>query len=207
MNWMAVVPLKKKAGRKSRLADILSEEQRIALSDAMACHVVSCLEACPSISEVWTLSPEPWEDSPWLRDMGRGLNEELCIVRGEAIHRRLLVIHADLPAVTVDDVEYLLAQAGSGMALASDRHRKGTNAIALARPRPFRFAFGADSRERHVEAARGELTIVERPGLALDVDTAEDLRVIRAMGSRRPMRPGVHGDHRPACPREKLLLF
>ena len=83
------------------------------------------------------------------------------------------VFRAALPA--------LLAAAPAGeIAIASDRHGTGTNAISLPLPEAegFSFAFGPDSFARHqAEADRLGLRIEEirSPGLARDIDEPEDL--------------------------------
>ncbi|QJW38264.1 2-phospho-L-lactate guanylyltransferase [Cellulosimicrobium protaetiae] len=90
---------------------------------------------------------------------------------------RLLVAHADLPALTPEDVAALLAE-DAAVVVATDRAGSGTNLLALdAGVEAFRFRFGADSRAAHVaEAERLGLraVVVHRPGTAVDLDTVED---------------------------------
>ena len=65
------------------------------------------------------------------------------------------------------------------MAIAPDRTGSGTNGLALRPPEIIGFHFGAGSREAHETAARAAgvaAVIVDRPGLAFDLDTPEDLR-------------------------------
>ena len=91
---------------------------------------------------------------------------------------RLLVAHADLPALTTADVAALLAE-DAPVVVATDRLGAGTNLLALD-PRAsasFRFRFGPGSRAAHVaEAERLGLraVVVQRPGTAVDLDTVED---------------------------------
>jgi 2-phospho-L-lactate guanylyltransferase len=94
----------------------------------------------------------------------------------------LLVAHADLPALTPEDVTALLAD-DAPVVIATDRYRSGTN-LLLLRDEPlrheaggFRFRFGVGSLAAHVaEAAAHGLTatVVHRPGTAVDLDTADD---------------------------------
>lgn len=63
-----------------------------------------------------------------------------------------------------------------------DRHGTGTNGLLLAPPRAIDPSFGPDSCERHRELARvaGAACRIERlPSLLLDIDTGEDLAVLR----------------------------
>ncbi len=108
---------------------------------------------------------------------------------------RLLVVHADLPALAGADVAAVLTEPAD-VVVATDRHGAGTNLLALpleppggrrARTRDdvsglptragYRFRFGAGSRAAHLaEAAERGLSaaVVRRPGTAADLDTIED---------------------------------
>lgn len=175
--WTAIVPLKAGPERKTRLAPRLTGEARAALADRMAAHVVACLRAVPSLGTVRLLSQvaRPEIEAGWEPDLGNGLNAELDRVRIGLGGSPMLVIHADLPLLSGDDVRALLAAAGAhGAAIAPDRHGAGTNALALARAPAFAFAFGEDSFARHRQAL-GAVAVIRRPGLSLDVDTPGDL--------------------------------
>jgi 2-phospho-L-lactate guanylyltransferase len=79
-----------------------------------------------------------------------------------------LVVNADLPLVTTDDLRALASSAPAFVAA-----RDGTtNALALTDARAFRPLYGADSARRF--AALG-LRALELPNLARDVDTVADL--------------------------------
>ena len=131
-------------------------------------------------------------------DVGREIAAEGASSEGPV---RLLVAHADLPALTPADVAALLAE-DAPVVVATDRRGAGTNLLVLDPPasapsstgllsesgserqqpraRPvtgFRFRFGVGSRAAHVaEAERLGLraVVVQRPGTAVDLDTVED---------------------------------
>lgn len=175
--WTALLPLKLGGGGKSRLTAALSDEARQALAVNMARHVADTLCACHSITQVVILSPvrPDWWSGAWSQDRGRGLNEELTAWRQERGAGPLLVIHGDLPLVTKEEVEHLLAVAdAAGAAMATDRAGTGTNALALAEGREVAFAFGPDSRARHT-AQFSQLPVIQLDGLANDLDTPDDL--------------------------------
>ncbi|WP_020017919.1 NTP transferase domain-containing protein [Promicromonospora sukumoe] len=109
---------------------------------------------------------------------------------------RLLVAHADLPALTRQDVTALLAETAP-VVIATDRYRSGTNLLlvpfeggvsslsAVAKARNpalegeggFRFRFGVGSLAAHLDEAAAHglaATVVDRPGTAVDLDTADD---------------------------------
>jgi len=177
VSWTAVIPFKGSAERKTRLASRLGMEDRQSLSQELFEHVASVLRQVPTLRDVALLSdmrPNRWQ-GPFIRDEGRGLNAELN-ARVESHRRtRLLVIHADLPLVSVDDIAALITGDGAGCAIAPDRHGSGTNALALVEPSEFDFAFGPNSFRQHCAAAKGKARVVTRLGLGLDIDTAADL--------------------------------
>ncbi len=185
MNWTAIVPLKAAARRKQRLSGMLDLRQRIALSEAMVRHVLSTLQSVPMIADIHVVSPEP-PDAPglaWLQDRGRGLNGELEAAVSTLGSRPTLILHADLPLLRPADVQCLIDGAtAAGCAISADRHRRGTNAIALTDPRGFQFRFGVGSFRRHCVVAGPACAVIDRPGLTFDCDTTDDLAAIRAMG-------------------------
>jgi len=182
MSWTALVPLKLGPERKSRLADRFSQAERETLADAVAAHVLRTLASVRLIGWIIVLAPRPFGDAEWRKDEGRGLNAELSAARA-AISGLLLVIHGDLPLLSVQDVDALLAAApATGVAIAPDRHGGGTNAIALVGGQSFCFAFGPGSHALHAPGS----TEVVRPGLSHDLDTPDDLNALMAAGWAPP---------------------
>lgn len=177
MTWTAIVPLKAAGDRKTRLAGALDGDAHAALTVDMAEHVIATLASVAAIGSIRVLSPAPLAlaGTVWEQDHGAGLNAELERVCQALSGQSVLIIHADLPLVQKEDVATLLAAAvEAGAAIAPDRHGTGTNALALLSAGPVGFAFGADSYARHCAALPGAGT-VSREGLAIDIDTAEDI--------------------------------
>ena len=176
--WTAILPLKLSADRKSRLAPVLSGEERQRLGDHMARHVISQLRAVAAVADIIMLSPRPIADWPVRHalDQGRGLNAELDALAA-TIPSHILIIHGDLPLVTAQDITALVdAAEAKGCAIAPDRHGQGTNALALCTRREgFSFAFGVDSFARHQNSLGDALATVQRTGLSCDIDTPDDL--------------------------------
>ena len=184
MTIRAFVPLKKLPCAKSRLARALPPETRQRLVLEMAEHVVGVLK--PMVDEVIILTSEPlsrFADLPQLVDTQNGLNANLMLGVWEVPHEPgdiLIVIFPDLPLLTAADVNALIRASAAGIAIAPDHHGLGTNAIAIADARFFCFRFGPGSRRLHaMEAARQgyQAVIVEREGLAYDVDDASMLHL------------------------------
>jgi 2-phospho-L-lactate/phosphoenolpyruvate guanylyltransferase len=101
---------------------------------------------------------------------------------GEGMERALC-IPGDCPALDPGELDALLTQApGAEVVIVPDRHGTGTNGLLLAPPDAISPSFGPGSCERHRElaAAAGMAHRVQRlPSLLLDIDTGEDLRVLR----------------------------
>ena len=182
--WRALVPIKQGANGKSRLASVLTREDRDALALRMARHVLTELQNCAAIAEIAILSancPEWWPGN-WGEDSGAGLNAEITAWRRSVGAAPVLIVHADLPLLRASEIDELLeVAAAEGIALATDRAGEGTNALAIGDGRPFDFRFGPGSRALHAVQAPG-LAVLDLPGLTADIDTPEDLAFARAHG-------------------------
>lgn len=199
MSCWALVPVKARGAGKQRLAAVLDTAARSALMRAMVRHVLAQLNQCPAIERIAVLTPDR-EDLPdhvhWLADAGREVNRELRAALDSLAAldvTRVALVSADLPFLAADEVGALIAASADGkVALAPDRHGSGTNALALSLPTTFQPHFGPDSLVRHAaEAAQlaVEAVLVERPGLAFDVDEAEDLTLLKARTDLRYALP------------------
>ncbi|MDT0509570.1 2-phospho-L-lactate guanylyltransferase [Novosphingobium sp. MMS21-SN21R] len=181
MNWTAIVPLKAAADRKTRLAGALDGTEKAALAEGMADHVIATLADVPAIASIRVLSPESGDipGTIWEPDHGKGLNAELDRVCAALAGERMVIVHADLPLLTADDINALLGAAeGAGAAIATDRHGMGTNALAMREATGVGFTFGPDSLVRHLERLP-HAAVLRRDGLAIDIDTADDIAAAR----------------------------
>jgi 2-phospho-L-lactate guanylyltransferase len=176
MSLVAVVPLKAAGNRKTRLAAMLSQAERDELALRMFRHVSDTLARSVGVEEIILLSSEepPGWSGPRMMDQGRGLNEELAHVAANLGDARLLVIHADLPFVDSDDIA-ALEGVDAAVAFAPSHCGGGTNAILFRRASDARFAFGPGSAALHRCLFPTRPEEVCRIGLALDLDTPEDV--------------------------------
>ena len=206
MSCWSLTAVKARGCCKQRLADELTPQRRRELVDSMLDHVIAVLRASPDIDRIAVVSPEHDGLPPEVQriaDPGGGLDVALAHAARVAIGRgatRLVIVHADLPWLTAQDIAALVAALRvSGIALAPDREDRGTNALCLALPGPLRFESGPGCFGRQeAQAIRFGLTpaVVRRAGLAFDVDEIEDLRRLgrfdpkgSTSGSRAPSRP------------------
>lgn len=186
MTCWAIIPTKAPGDGKNRLSPVLDEMARNTLVRVMLDHVVSAVEAARNVDKTCLVGSSRHglpETLPLLADPGNGLNAAIASAFDEAATggaTRVLIIHADLPRVSTQDIELLVAAAPGAVAIAPDRHGIGTNALSLPLPQAagFTFAFGTDSFARHsAEAQRLGLPIetIHSQGLAHDVDEPADL--------------------------------
>jgi 2-phospho-L-lactate/phosphoenolpyruvate guanylyltransferase len=175
--WTAIVPMKAVGKRKTRLAAHLSAIGREELSENLFYHVVRTLQQCALVVRIIVLSDGPllMSGPDWIADKGTGLNAELERARFAAGRVPLLILHADLPLVTVADVDAMIAAAKNGIAIAPDNHDTGTNALALGDGRSFDLCFGPDSFRLHQAQSPDTAIVTGRAGLSLDIDTVDDL--------------------------------
>jgi 2-phospho-L-lactate guanylyltransferase len=180
-----LVPLKALAEAKGRLAPAVGPLQRRLLAIAMFEDVIAALQAVPGLPAPVVVSPdrEVWrradamgcrvvEEPPGAGD----LNGALAAAAGAGDGEALLVVAADLPLASAAGLERVLAAADAPVAVVPSADGGGTNVLAWRDPATFAPSFGPDSAARHL-AVPGAVR-VDDPGLALDVDTVDDLRAV-----------------------------
>ncbi len=195
MTTWAVVPLKRFADAKRRLAGVLDPESRRQLSTAMLRDVLAALTATPGLDRIVLATSEPGVAGfgcPVIDDGGGDLN--VAIARAAAALKaagaeRMLVLPADVPLVTTPEIARVLAAGEAApVVIVPDQRGLGTNALLLSPPAAMNPCFGPDSRARHAAAASNlglASTELRLPGLGFDVDEPEDLaRLARGAADR-----------------------
>jgi 2-phospho-L-lactate guanylyltransferase len=190
-----IVPHRGLEAAKTRLAPVLDPRAREALARVLLIRVLGVArEACDDVVVISpSLALEPLVEHAGARlavQHGMGLNAGLDEARDQAVAdgiTTLAVLHGDLPNLSVADVRALAdaVPEPSGVAIAPDRAGTGTNGLALRPADAMAFRFGAGSCAAHVSEAteRGlRISMVERPGLAFDLDTPADLARWLALG-------------------------
>ncbi len=194
-----VVPVRALEGAKSRLGAVLDAEERRELVELLLRRTIAAARQTPGVEVVAVVSPDPaalavatGEGAEPVAQRSSGLNPGLAEAREVLAGRgdRLLVLPADLPGISAGDIAQLLAVADAAahdahrlVALAPDRHGRGTNALLLDPPDVIEPAFGGDSRDAHAGlAAAAGARYVEAEGLLdLDLDTPDDLLLLEAI--------------------------
>jgi 2-phospho-L-lactate guanylyltransferase len=185
--WV-VIPSQGFERGKSRLAPVLGPAERRAFSRRSFLTVLRAAREAVGARHVVVVSASAEVLGLARRSGGTGLVERrphlnASVEAGVREARRrgarvTVVIHADLPRLKSTDVQAMLR---GGLALAPDRQKSGTNAVAVPSDHAFTFRFGLDSFGKHrAEARRRRLhaRVVATRGLSSDVDTPEDLRAL-----------------------------
>jgi 2-phospho-L-lactate/phosphoenolpyruvate guanylyltransferase len=195
----AVLPVKDLPRAKQRLAGVLSAEERLGLSFAMLQDVLSALAASGGLGGILLVTRDPAARRLAVRYGARVLVEQenrghtaatslgASILAQERV-AGMVQVPADIPLIRPDDIAALLRAHGEAPAvtLAASRDRRGTNALLCSPPDALPLSFGDDSFFAHRCRAQSlgiEPRIVERPGLALDIDTPDDLAAFLAAPS------------------------
>jgi 2-phospho-L-lactate guanylyltransferase len=199
----AVLPVKRFAHAKQRLGAHVDDELRLQLARAMVSDVLAVVTRASSVDATIVVTGEPAvaaearaQGAIVLADSaGSGQSAAVAIGIAYALtgdFERVLCLPGDCPTLEPDDLERLLAGADgdrtrsgaitSEVVIVPDRHGTGTNGLLLTPPDVIAPSFGPGSCARHRERARqaGVTCRLDHPrSLLLDVDTGEDLAVLR----------------------------
>ncbi len=203
MTIWAIVPVKPLRRGKSRLSGTLSEDERTELNQKLLQHTLKTLSELKEVEHVLVVSRDPYAltiarnyGARTVREDGQPqLNTALqraTVVAQVYATRGVLVLPADLPLITPEDVLALIERAIDPpvVVIAPDRHQRGTNALLISPAGLIQYDFGANSFQRHcqrVKEAGARLEVVNLPSLGLDLDLPEDLELIRNLEKTTPV--------------------
>jgi 2-phospho-L-lactate guanylyltransferase len=219
MRTAAILPVKRFAEAKQRLGASVADSLRLELARAMVGDVLAALAETASVDLTIVVTGEPTvaataraqgaividdtaqagQSAAVALGVERALTEEV---------ERVLCIPGDCPTLDPAELVALLGPSTDGgpeVVIVPDRHGTGTNGLLLAPPDTIPLSFGPNSCERHrALAVTAEVPWrIERPAsLLLDIDTGEDLTVLRT----RLVGDRTSGEHRVSAPRTRALL-
>ena len=197
---MILVPVKRLQSAKQRLSPLLAPAERIALAEAMLQDVLSALAACKHSERVTLVSGDPRAQQLARRyafdviadasDPGETgaieMAARLAVERGAAF---TLVLPADIPLITADEVDRIFSVAPrEGTVLAPSASGRGTNAVLQRPPGLFPLRFGNDSFVPHLAAARATgkpVEVLKLAGIGVDIDEPADLADLLQPGETR----------------------
>lgn len=209
MSLWAIVPVKPLKYAKSRLSPVLLPEQRYRLAEAMFRHVLTVASSVSRVTGVLVISRDT-KALAIAREMGaKTLQEGVVSDLNPALLRATMVVEtwradavlilpADLPFVSADDVRALIDRSVEGaLVIASDQYGDGTNALLMRPPGLIPYDYGPGSFQRHIDSARARgvaVRLFHSDRLAMDIDVPQDLRAYH-----RILGAGQFG-HLPAFP-------
>jgi 2-phospho-L-lactate/phosphoenolpyruvate guanylyltransferase len=188
-----VLPMKSFRHGKQRLAAVLTDAQRHALSLRLATELVDCnrdldpliVTNDPEVTQ-WALTKGVEVHQPLQPGLNEAVDSALQFLRNQTTQAggpvSLVVAHCDLafPRSLAFVAEF------DGISIIPDRHDDGTNVLCLPINVDFVFRYGASSFANHHEMALATgkaVRVLRDASLGIDVDTPEDLRLLEARGS------------------------
>ena len=195
MTIWAIVPVKPLRRGKSRLADTLTEDERAELNSQLLSHTLKTLKETPDVAEVLVVSRDPKALTIARDHNARTIRENgaphlnTALERATAVAKMyttngVLILPADLPLISQEDIEKIITAANGGkcvVVITPDRHKNGTNALLVSPAGIIEYDYGENSFERHCENARkagARLEVCELPSIELDLDLPEDLELV-----------------------------
>ncbi len=201
MSIWAMVPIKPLNRAKSRLASVLSPEQREILALHMLMHNLKILTQSPGIFGVLVISRDMKALAAARAVEGvHTLQESGTPELNKALHRAsrmlmswgttaTLILPADVPLLSCEDVQAMidLGRFDHSLVIAPDRYHDGTNAMFMRPPDIIDYGFGKGSFTRHIQAAElagAEVHRYESERLSLDIDSPEDLMLYQELAAK-----------------------
>ncbi len=195
MSLWVIVPVKPLRRGKSRLASVLSPEDRALLNQTMLANTLRVLQGVEEIDQVVVISRDSGVlglardfQARTVQEDGRShLNTALqraTVVANMYGATSVLVLPADLPLLSEDVLRDFIghAQKAPCVVIAPDRRRDGTNALLVSPTDLFTYHYGPGSFRKHCELAQkagARVEVVERQQLELDLDLPEDLEYLK----------------------------
>jgi 2-phospho-L-lactate/phosphoenolpyruvate guanylyltransferase len=191
---MILIPIKNLANAKQRLGDVLDQSVRTELAHAMLADVLQAVieygreDVSLVTSDSFALSQAASHGFGVITDQSNAsetaaieMATRVCVVSGV---ERTLVIPGDIPLIEADDLATIFDHApAQGSVLVPSSDKRGTNAVLRSPSELFPLRFGNDSFQPHLQAAIATDTscvVLSLPRIGLDIDTAEDLRILAA---------------------------
>jgi 2-phospho-L-lactate guanylyltransferase len=190
----AIVPVKPLRRGKSRLAGLLSEEQRTRLNRYLLEHTLIILNKISDIEHTLVVSRDPSALALTRSMGGRTVLEDGAPQFNTAIQRAtivaqaqgaraVLVMPADLPLIEPSDVNELIHQGNDPpvVVIAPDRRLDGTNCLFINPAGLISYGYGPGSFQRHSKYAvdaGARLILVNSNHFGLDLDLPEDLDML-----------------------------
>lgn len=183
----ALMPLKRLAEAKQRLAQVLGSAPLMELVLSMAADVLAALAQLEAIEQVLIVSEDPAAEQLALDagvelfhlSPGGGLNSDLecaAVFAREQGAGQVLIVHADLPFLRPAQLRCFIANRSNRTTrLAECKDGTGTNLLLTPLPLTFPLVFGSHSLTRFQRLLGTMPDVVRNSALSRDIDNPEDL--------------------------------
>lgn len=209
MSLWAIIPIKPLRRGKSRLAGVLTEDERTFINYTMLGNTLKALKATPEVDNILVVSRDTSAlalardfNAKTLQEDSSSVNLNMALKRAAVVAQiyaaqSILVLPADLPLLTPEGIQALIKLAHNPpvVVIAPDRRHDGTNGLLINPAGLIDFQFGPGSFFRHMEQAQKynvRVEICEMPELGLDLDLPEDLLLLQGTDELIPL---FHGGH------------
>ena len=156
MSLWTLVPVKPLRRGKSRLAGVLTEEERTFLNYAMLGNTLGALSGVQEIDHVLVVSRDPAAlalardyDFKTLQEDDEGSDLNMALTRATVVAQfygasSILILPADLPLLKPIAIQDILNRGKKSpvMVISPDRHKNGTNALLVSPVGLIKYSFG-----------------------------------------------------------------
>lgn len=198
MSLWAIIPVKPLRRGKSRLAGILSEQERTQINKWMLETTLKSVKGVAVIDNFVVISYDPTTLSI-ARNLGaRTIQENRLTNINRSIRRatsaakafnatQVLILPADLPFIKSGIIKRFIDHAGNPpeIIISPDQRQNGTNALLVNPIGIIDYDYGQWSFKRHIEQAERKklrIDICNLDGLNFDLDTPEDFEYLKSRG-------------------------
>jgi 2-phospho-L-lactate/phosphoenolpyruvate guanylyltransferase len=188
----AIVPVKNFECGKSRLASLLTAEERVKLSELFLDCTLNTLTNTSAISNVLVVSSDKRAegiaklyDAKFLQEKkDKGVNSAVALADvyiSEYDVDATIVIPQDLPLILPEDIEYMCTLAQNNekcLVICPSLRLDGSNALLRRPPLLITTNYDNDSYNIHIKKAKASnaiVKIIKRKRIMTDIDTVEDV--------------------------------
>lgn len=195
MSLWAIIPVKPFRRGKTRLAGVLSEDEREILNLSLLGHTLQVVKQVNGIEQILVVSSDTAVLALAREQGARTVMEDGNPGLNMALHRAtmvaqmysaqgVLILSSDLPLLSKEDVTRIidLSLEPPVVVIAPDRRNEGTNALLIRPTGLISYQFGDNSFFKHCNQAEKyhlPLKIVSSETLGLDLDYPEDLEILQ----------------------------
>jgi 2-phospho-L-lactate guanylyltransferase len=197
MTTWAIIPVKPFQEGKSRLKGILSDSERSHLNEFCLVKTLNLLKSIRSIDRILVISRDEnalliakMNEAEVLYETGKGgLNKALYQATNmlDKAVDRAIIIPTDLPLMTEQDIEEILALGKNPavVVVVPDRRKNGTNVLLVNPAGCIRYRYGEKSSQKHMEEAQKRgIKVIQKyqENLSVDLDELNDLDHLKSRG-------------------------